>query len=194
ERRPNKGPYVQPQAPIAFSDPILSTSANFEDVAVSTLTNIDLDAFASTGNSSNISASHPIGTEADRITGRLGEELVFRYLKSKYPDDDIKWMNQEAEYGAPYDIHLIVKSDNNQERFIEVKTTRSFDHNSFPVSIGEVEYLLQHPSNYYIYRVYYADKTESSIITIMNRIRLNLERKHLKLLMTFESKSTDGQK
>ncbi|CAF3404047.1 unnamed protein product [Rotaria socialis] len=194
ERRPNKGPYVQSQAPIAFSGPILSASANFEDVAVSTLTNIDLDAFTSTDNSSNISASHPIGTEADRITGRLGEELVFRYLQSKYPDDDIKWMNQDAEHGTPYDIHLIVKSDNNQERFIEVKTTRSFDHNSFPVSIGEVEHLLQHPSNYYIYRVYYADKAESSIITIMNRIKLNLERKYLKLLMTFESKPADGQK
>ncbi|CAF5054850.1 unnamed protein product, partial [Rotaria socialis] len=65
---------------------------------------------------------------------------------------------------------------------------------SFPVSIGEVEHLLQHPSNYYIYRVYYADKAESSIITIMNTIKFNLEQKYLKLLMTFESKSADGQK
>jgi len=59
------------------------------------------------------------------------------------------------------------------------------------VSIAEVAYLLKHPSNYFIYRVYYAGHIESSTITVINKIKDNLESKHLKLSMTIVSKPSD---
>ncbi len=87
---------------------------------------------------------------------------------------------------------MIIKAENNREEFVEVKTTRSYDQHTFPVSIGEIEYLLKHPSNYFIYRVYYADNIESSTITVINRIKDNLQLKHLKLSMTVISKPSDS--
>ncbi|CAF1014954.1 unnamed protein product [Rotaria sordida] len=149
---------------------------------------MDLSMSSLIDESSTTNSFRSVGTQADLITGRQGEEFVFRYLKWKYPNEDIKWINQQEESGRPYDIHMIIKSENNREEFIEVKTTRSYDQNTFSVSIGEVEYLLEHPSNYYIYRVYYADKIDSSTITVINRIKKNLQQKNLKLSMTFESK------
>jgi hypothetical protein len=164
---------------------------SFESIIVSTLNDPDL--FISSpliDESSNTNLFRPIN-RADLITGRQGEEIVFRYLKREYPNDNIAWVNEENESGRPYDIHRIIKSENNREEFIEVKTTRSSDQNTFPVSIGEIEYLLKHSSNYFIYRVYYAGHTESSTITVINKIRDNLQSKHLKLSMTVVSKPSD---
>lgn len=183
----------QSHAPIAFTDSILLPPPRFEHVVVSNLTNFDLSTSAPSIDDESIPSNpfRPISSEADRITGRQGEQFVFQYLQWKYPKETITWINQEDESGRPYDIRMVVKSENNREEFIEVKTTRAFDQNTFPVSIGEVEYLLKHPSNYFIYRVYYADNQESSTITVINKIKDNLQLKHLKLSMTVISKSSD---
>ncbi|CAF4681057.1 unnamed protein product [Rotaria sp. Silwood1] len=191
EIRSSKGQFIQQRAPMVFSDVTSLPPANFERIVVSNLTNIDQSTSSSIDELSMTNSSRSIGIEADLITGRQGEEFVFRYLKWKYPHEEIKWINQQGESGGPYDIHMIIKTENHREEFIEVKTTRSYDQNTFPVSIGEVEYLLQHPSNYYIYRVYYADKIDSSTITVINRIKRNLQQKQLKLSMSFESKLND---
>ncbi len=188
-----KDQFSQPHAPIAFSDATSLPPPSFEHIVVSTLTD-NLDLFSSAPSIDELSLTNPfrpISSEADLITGRQGEELVFEYLKWKYPNENIVWVNKEDESGKPYDIHMTVTSDNNRQEFIEVKTTRSSDHNTFPMSIGEVEYLLKHPSNYFIYRVYYADLIESSTITVINKIKDNLQLKHLKLSMTVLSKPND---
>lgn len=180
---------IQPNAPIAFTDPISLPTTLFEHIAVSTITDLNLP--TSTDESIPSNLFRPINNEADRKTGRQGEMLVFQYLQRKYPNETIVWVNENDETGRPYDIHMIIKSENNREEFIEVKTTRTFDQNTFPISIGEVEYLLKHSSNYFIYRVYYADHLASSTITVINKIKDNLQLKHLKLSMTVLSKSSD---
>jgi hypothetical protein len=86
---------------------------------------------------------------------------------------------------------MIFKSEDSRDVFIEVKTTRTVDQHTFPVSIGEVEYLLKHPVNYFIYRVYYADNKDLSTITVISKIKDNLQLKHLKLSMTVVSKPSD---
>jgi len=167
-------------------------SANFEHIVVSALTALDLLTSATSLNESSTTLPfRPIGNEADLITGRQGEEFVFHYLKWKYPNETIDWINEKTESGGPYDIRMVVRSENDRVEFIEVKTTRLYDQNTFPVSIGEVEYLLQHPSNYFIYRVYYADNKDLSTITVINKIKDNLQMKHLKLSMTVVSKPSD---
>jgi hypothetical protein len=143
EPKPLKDQFIQPQAPVVFSDATSLPPANFERILVSTLADIDLSSSTSFADEESTNASvRATVTEADMATGRQGEELVFRQLKWQYPDDDIIWMNQIGESGGPFDIHRKIKSDNNREEFIEVKTTRVHDQNTFPVSIGEVEYLL----------------------------------------------------
>ncbi|CAF3761406.1 unnamed protein product [Adineta steineri] len=192
ETKPVQDHAVRSRAPMVFSEPVSLPPANFEHITVSNLT--DLHLFASTSTTDDSSTpipTFPVGTEADRITGRQGEEFVFQYLKWKYPSNTIEWINENNESGSPYDIRMIVKSENDRIEHIEVKTTRSHDQNTFPVSIGEVEYLLQHPSNYFIYRVYYADNKDSSTIIVINRIKDNLQLKRLKLSMTIATKSSD---
>jgi hypothetical protein len=183
---------IQPHGPVIFTDPISLPLPNFEHIAISNLTDLDISTIASSVDESSTAAIfRPIGNEADLITGRQGEALVFLHLKKTYPNETIEWVNKEDESGKPYDIHMIFKSEDNREEFIEVKTTRSSDQNTFPVSIGEVEYLLKHPLNYFIYRVYYAENRNLSTITVLNKIKNNLQLKHLKLSITVISKPSD---
>ncbi len=165
---------------------------SFEQIPISTLVNFDLFSAEFLSGELSTSQSFPTtSTEADSITGRRGEELVFRYLKEKYPNETIKWMNEEEESYESYDIHRIKTSENDREEFIEVKTTRVIDQNTFPISIGEVKYLLKHSSNYFIYRVYYADSIKLSTITVINKVKDYLESKHIKLSMTIPPQSSD---
>jgi hypothetical protein len=189
KRKSNEDQINRPHAPLVFTDPISLPSPSFEQIIVSSLTNFD--PFPSRSSTDELVATNlfpPIGNEADLITGRQGEELVFRFLQWKYPNEIIEWFNQNGESGRPYDIRRIIKTENNREELIEVKTTRSFDQNTFPISIGEVEYLLEYPTNYFIYRVYYADQRDLSTITVINKIKDNLQLKHFKLSMTVVSK------
>ena len=164
----------------------------FEQISVSTLANFDL--LASAFSSNDLTDNDPLHStdkETDAITGRRGEAFVFQYLKGEHPTATIKWMNEEAESLAPYDIHMVIKSEEEQEEFIEVKTTRSAEQNTFPVSIGEVQCLLRHPSNYFIYRVYYADPVRLSTITQINKVKNNLQLQHIKLKMTIPSQANN---
>jgi hypothetical protein len=130
-----------------------------------------------------------LSANVDEQIGCRGEELVFLLLKHNHPNDKLIWMNAERESGKPFDIYR--KLSNGQEEFIEVKTTEKFNQHSFFVSVAEVKFFLQYPINSSIYRVYYADPFESSIIIKLNQIEENLQRHNFKLIMTICSKPSD---
>ncbi|CAF3862991.1 unnamed protein product [Rotaria sordida] len=176
---------------MTFSNATSLPPVSFEYISFSTVSYIDASTSPVTDGLLTTDSLRPIATEADLATSRQGEQLIFDYLKWKCPNADINWVKQEVESGEPYDIRMIIKSKNNREEFIEVKTTRSHDQNTFAISLGKVEYLLKHLLNYYIYRVYYADKIELSTIRVISTIKSNLLKKHLKLSMTYESKKND---
>jgi hypothetical protein len=123
-------------------------------------------------------------SSTDVSTGRQGEEFVYRILQRKYAPDQVKWINAERETGLPYDI-LIKLSDGDQ--FIEVKTTRVDDQNTFPISIGEVKCFLQNPTKYSIYRVHYSDSIELLKIFKIDKLEQHLTEKKLTLSMTLVS-------
>lgn len=123
----------------------------------------------------------PTGNTVEDGIGRLGEDVVFRYLQWKYPKAHVKWMNAERESGRPYDIQMEI---NNQIELIEVKTTRIQDQHTFQISFSELKCLFDNPMNYHIYRVYYSDELESTKITILDRVKEHLEHKQLALCMT----------
>ncbi|CAI0436839.1 unnamed protein product [Linum tenue] len=51
--------------------------------------------------------------EHTAATGRLGEELAFRYLKAKYGEEAVRWVNEQKETGLPYDIRTVGKEHGN---------------------------------------------------------------------------------
>lgn len=169
--------------PVTIENFITPTRIDFEKIRVSTFTDLSLASSAA----ADLTPSPKDGSgknENDRITGRRGEGLVYQYLQWRYPDRIIEWMNKEGETGHPFDIRMSSKDKTNRVDFIEVKTTRSAGLRTFEISIKEVEYLMMHTDNYHIYRVFYTDDEISSTITIVNRIKFNLEKKHLSLCMT----------
>ncbi|CAM4909922.1 unnamed protein product [Rotaria socialis] len=127
--------------------------------------------------------------EDDLKTGRCGENFVFGYLQWKYPNEQIEWVNQKKESGLPYDIRLVHKTTNDKTELIEVKTTRSYNQNTFQMSIGQIECLLGNPDNYSIYRVHYTDDEKSSTITILSQVKVHLQKKNLALSMTIVAKA-----
>jgi len=133
-------------------------------------------------------SSTSAGNETDIVIGRRGEEFVYRYLLWKYPDAQIQWINKDQESGQPFDIQMVRKETGKQIDLIEVKTTRISKQNTFQISVGEVECLLANQSNYYIYRVYYANDEKSSTITILSQIKCHLQQKQLALSITIAEK------
>lgn len=157
---------------------------NYEKIRVFTFTNVTLSSEIK-GDPATIRNFVSSNNEIDSTIGRRGEELVYKYLQWRYPDDKIEWINQHSESGQPFDIRMTFKGTKNQDNFIEVKTTSSSTQNTFQISIGEVECLIANQGNYHIYRVYYNSNDElSSTITILSQIKYNLQQKRLTLSMT----------
>ena len=164
----------------AMIDTSNSTSieiTTFKRIRVSRLTGSQLYPL-----SSSSIVINPNDQVVDESTGRLGEEIVFRFLQWKYPNEQIEWMNERKESGRPYDI--CIRTKNNQMEFIEVKTTRIDDQHTFQISIAQMEYLLKNPLTYHIYRVYYSDDLQMSKITILSQVKHHLEKKQLAICMT----------
>ena len=88
--------------------------ARFESIRVSTLSDFNL----SSPPISSITI-HPTNATTDSLIGRQGEQIVFDFLRWKYPKDHVQWMNIKQESCLPYDIRL--KKDG-QTELIEVKT------------------------------------------------------------------------
>ena len=159
---------------------------DFEKIRVSTFTDVNLLSSAPT-HVTPFAKDESNKSEMDRTTGRRGEELLYFYLRFKYPDRDIQLMNEEGESGQPFDIRMIGRGKQDRPHLIEVKTTRSAEQHTFAISVKEIECLFGNPDTYHIYRVYYCNDESSSTITILNHIKTNMERKLVSLCMTIPS-------
>ena len=175
---PNDG---LPPRHMHFSDSSIIPLTHFENIQISDLDDLDLSQVSVT-----IDGMKTTTTEDDVITGRQGEQLVYRMLQNEHPLGKVVWVNGEGESGSPYDIY--VNLDNGEKEYIEVKTTRVFHQHAFPVSIGEAQFFLKHPENYFIYRVYLHDQIKQSRITKITKVEENLKLKNLKLLLAIISK------
>jgi len=125
--------------------------------------------------------------ESELITGHIGEYIAYKYLSNKYRHQTdlvlIKWENEHEESHLPYDILLI---ENGKENYIEVKSTRKYNQHSFPLSFNQIETIIQHPENYFIYRVY----IDENKLLILDKVEWRLKHKeHLSCFLTIESPS-----
>ncbi|CAF0984392.1 unnamed protein product [Adineta ricciae] len=119
--------------------------------------------------------------ELDLYTGRVGEEMVYQYLLNEHRDHsssvNVKWLNEIGESHLPYDIVL---QKNGKTSYIEVKTTRTYNRHTFPLSINQIETFLKLRENYFIYRVYMDEKK----FVILDNIRWRLmQKEHLACLL-----------
>jgi hypothetical protein len=189
ESNPSGGRSTVPHpTPLTISDfSMTQTRINFEHVRISNFADIALSPSILPNPPSNANITSA-GNESDIVTGRRGEEFVYRYLRWKHPDAEIQWVNQHQESGQPFDIEMIGKETGNQKNLIEVKTTRIPKQHTFQISVGEVECLLANQSNYYIYRVYYNNDENLSTITILSQIKCHLQQKQLALSITIGEK------
>jgi len=126
--------------------------------------------------------------DLDLITGIIGEQIVYEYLLNEHDHQSnlvsIKWENEHEESHLPYDILLII---NGKKHYIEVKSTRTFNQHSFPLSINQIEAFLQHEEDYFIYRVYIDEKK----LIILDKVRWRLKHKQqLSCFLTIESPSS----
>ncbi|UJR07466.1 hypothetical protein I4U23_011755 [Adineta vaga] len=125
----------------------------------------------------NQSNGNEVLNTLDLITGRMGEEMVYKYLLDKYSHHRnsvcIKWENGHGETFKPHDILLI---QNGITYFIEVKSTRTYNQHLFPLSISQIEAFSKYKENYFIYRVYVDERK----FIILDNIRWRLmEKQHL---------------
>lgn len=130
---------------------------------------IDISTITSSDSSIVFESSIDGATEKESLeTGRLGEEMVYKYLSKQHPHPaTVKWLNQSRESQLPYDILL---TKNGIIQYIEVKSTRTPNQHIFPLSINQIECLIQKRENYFIYRVY----TDEGKIIVLDNVRWRL--------------------
>ncbi|MGE6352922.1 sacsin N-terminal ATP-binding-like domain-containing protein [Flavobacterium sp. NPDC079362] len=109
--------------------------------------------------------------------GFFCEGLVNKLLNQEENNyTEIKWENENEESRKPYDFSII---ENGVKKYIDVKGTPSSDKNVVFLSLNEWKFMLEHGSNYYIYRVFDANKENPRIEIINNPADLLREGKIL---------------
>lgn len=116
--------------------------------------------------------------------GRLGECLVYQYLKSRLEQTSpskaayrVQWLNDVEDSRAPYDLVVDPATSSGSlsgRIFVEVKSSRYDDNNVFQLTLWEWEFLLQQPAvPYHVYRVFSVlDKRKTRIVVLTNVRRL----------------------
>lgn len=136
--------------------------------------------------SSSVSAAgRPSSQEflVSQEVGRLGECLVYQYLKSRFAQSSstgyrVQWLNDVEDSRAPYDLVVDPTTGSNGSLggriFVEVKSSRYDDNNVFQLTLWEWEFLIQQPAvPYHVYRVFSVlDKRKTRIVVLTNVRRL----------------------
>ncbi|GBG28150.1 Hypothetical Protein FCC1311_043732 [Hondaea fermentalgiana] len=124
-----------------------------------------------------------LDTRDGRKAGRWGESLVAKYLAAQHPDWKVDWINEDKESLASFDIKMTERASNSfrTTRFIEVKTSRYSNKNTFEISLSEWDFFAGQRSasiNYEIFRVFSAgDPRSVRIAVICDPLKLLREQK-----------------
>ncbi len=133
-------------------------------------------------------AKDTLTQEAKTAIGKWGEEFALKCLKDKlskkYHQGEVKetedgfaiicedktfvelhWLNKNRDEGEGYDIKVI---ENDNEEYIEVKSTTTDDKGWFDMSNKQWEFVLEKEDNFHIYRIYNAGTKEAKLVDIPN--------------------------
>jgi Domain of unknown function (DUF3883) len=138
--------------------------------------------------------------------GKWGEALVYQYLMGKNPSlqvpglasPTVEWLNEKEETRAGYDIITTVpkRVDNQgfgagnrpssvtETTYIEVKTSRFDNLNTFEISLWEWQFATSNPRvRYHIYRVYNAFSPSKVRIVVLEDVLELITMKKVKLCL-----------
>ncbi len=100
-------------------------------------------------------------------TGMKGEEIVVEmeksYLESIKREDlalKVKHISKEVGDGAGYDI--LSYFEDGQEKYIEVKSSKNSNSNSFNISSNELDFMKKNKDNYRIYRIFSVNENDQA--------------------------------
>eukprot|EP00253_Pinus_taeda_P027075 PITA_27075 len=116
--------------------------------------------------------------EQQKLTGRLGECVVYKYLIDKYGPASVNWINEKEEIGLPYDI--ILRKENGKKDFIEVKATRSENKDWFEITNQEWDLASKNSDCFTIIRVLLGSSAYVKLVMLPNPMKL-CQQKILKL-------------
>lgn len=153
---------------------------NIQEIDLSGILTSDLEPLTSTSNKFRRNDK-----SNQRMTGDIGEEMVYKYLQKKYSEAEtvlIKWENENDESNLPYDILLIEKR---KKYYIEVKSTRKNNEHSFSLTMNEMKSIFEYRKFYSIYRVYIDEKK----LIILTNIEQCLQEQHLSCSLTINPHS-----
>ncbi|XP_065862787.1 protein NO VEIN [Euphorbia lathyris] len=106
-------------------------------------------------------------------TGRLGEQIAFKYLTQKFRGKVVRWVNEDNETGLPYDI-VLEKGEESMEYF-EVKATKSARKDWFNITKREWQFAAEKQESFSIAHV---------ILSINNTARVTIFRNPVKQCQT----------
>ncbi|XP_010023676.2 LOW QUALITY PROTEIN: protein NO VEIN [Eucalyptus grandis] len=149
------------------------------DVPVKSLPNFSSRERLNTGN--------PDGAQA-MLTGRLGENVAFRYFTGKAGKATVNWVNELSETGLPYDI-LIGENEADRE-YIEVKATTSKRKDWFNITTREWQFAVEQGESYSIAHVVLGDNSTARVSIFKNPIKLCQQGK-LQLVVMMPRQETD---
>lgn len=104
------------------------------------------------------------------LTGRLGEDVAFKYFMGKAGERCVKWVNEASETGLPYDIILEGGEDNTE--YIEVKATRFGRKNWFLITLREWQFAIEKGESFSIAHVIFENDKMATVTIYKNPARL----------------------
>ena len=97
--------------------------------------------------------------QRNRSLGKSGEELIMQFEKwnlnrigKEKLADTVKWISQEEGDGAGFDI--LSKNQNGSDKYIEVKTTKLGKETPFYFSKNELDFSVEHSSDFHLFRLF----------------------------------------
>jgi hypothetical protein len=137
----------------------LSNNLNFEKILVDPPKSEELKEPSSNYNRNPLKINYLEREQNNAKLGYLGEELMYNYEKwsliEKGREDlanQIKWVAKDEGDGAGFDI--LSKTIKGDDKFIEVKTTKSGIKTPFFFSKNEFDFSNENATNYYLYRIF----------------------------------------
>ena len=141
-----------------------------------------------------------------KAIGRQGERVVYNYLMARRGSaltkragdgddggvsetiEDVKWLNEEQETGAPYDIQLTTLTNTTdgrvtKVRYIEVKATMSDSKMYFETSARELKFACDQGDKYDLYRVFNVGNEDRIKLIKLQNVARGLDEKYMRVFM-----------
>lgn len=83
------------------------------------------------------------------VIGQAGEQFVYKFLINKYGEENIIWVSNKDKF-ANHDFQI---KDNDDIRYVEVKTTTNYEMRRFFISKNEYNFYEDKKDNYDLYLV-----------------------------------------